>query len=376
MRSDAPFSGMAQNGGRCRSEDLEAFACRVLVALGADDDIAREVAGHLILANLSGHDSHGVMQLLRYAAEVESGQLHPELRPFLEREADVVAVVDGRRGFGHYSTRFALDWCVDRARTRGLAVAAVRHSMHIGRLGHYVERAAAQGMVAIVTVGSAGPDGGFVAPFGGIGRFLGTNPWAIGFPAHGRPPMIFDAATSSIAEGKVRMALDKKLPVPVGTVRDSDGVPTADPSKLYEGGSLTGLGGDVAGHKGYGFALAAALLGGLAMIDDPEPTPAGTAFSPPHWQGRIAGVVVLTLNPGWFGNPEQYSILVANVLSAANSVPAAEGRDRVLVPGEPELLMREQRSTEGIAIPKRTWKELEELAQRFHLALPNRVSEE
>src|SRR5437588_10847997 len=148
--------------------------------------------------------------------------------------------------------------------------------MHIGRLGEYTERLAGAGLVGIVTVGVAGPEAGLVAPFGAAARFLGTNPWSIGVPAAGRPPLIFDAATSTVAEGKVRLARARGVQVPAGTVRDAAGRPSLDPDDLYEGGSLTVLGGEVAGHKGHGLSLASALVGGLAMIGDPEPTPAGT----------------------------------------------------------------------------------------------------
>src|SRR5215472_17469997 len=146
----------------------------------------------------------------------------------------------------------ATEWAVASARRHGIAAAAVRHSMHIGRLGEYTERIAAEGLVGIVSVGLAGPGSGSVAPFGGAARFLGTNPWSMGVPAEGRPPLVFDAATSTLAEVKVRLARASGVPVPPGTVRDSEGRPTVDPAQLYAGGSLTVM----AGHKGHGLSLA------------------------------------------------------------------------------------------------------------------------
>ena len=96
-------------------------------------------------------------------------------------------LVDARRGFGQHSTMFALEWAMARARQHGVAMVAVRHSTHIGRLGEYAERTAAEGLIGIVTVGAVGAGIGGVVPFGGRTRFLGTNPWALSVPGRTAP---------------------------------------------------------------------------------------------------------------------------------------------------------------------------------------------
>ena len=348
-----------------RPDDLREFTAAVVRGIGADADVAAEVARHLVVANLSGHDSHGVLRLTQYVAELDRGELVPGARPELLSERAVAALFDAGRGFGQHSTMVATQWAADRARDRGIAAAAVRHSMHIGRLGEYAEAMASRGLVGIVTVGSAGPGTGSVAPFGGAARFLGTNPWSFGVPAGGRPPMIFDAATSTVAEGKVRVALAHGAEMPPGTLRDPSGSPTLDPAQLYAGGSLVGLGGDLAGHKGFGLSLAAALVGGLAMIADPEPTTAGTMRRPEVWGTRLAGVFVVAIDPDAFGDADAYRRQVAAVLDAAEASPPGPGVERVLVPGDPERRMRERRSAEGIPLPEATRAELRVIAERF-----------
>ncbi|MDP9372691.1 MAG: Ldh family oxidoreductase, partial [Chloroflexota bacterium] len=293
----------------CPPRSLERFARGVFAALGADRDTAAEVARHLVGANLAGHDSHGVIRVPHYVGLADAGELDPAARPVVAREGVITALIDARRGFGQVSTAFALDWAAGRARERGLAAAAVRGSNHIGRLGEYTERAAALGLIAIVTVGGAGPGIGGVVPHGGRDRFLSTNPWSIGVPAGDRPPLIFDAATSTIAEGKVRVARARGSPLPPGAIVDRHGRPSTDPEDFYAGGALLPLGGAVAGHKGYGLGLAAALLGGLAMIDDPAPPLAGTAGAnapPPETYGRIAGVFLAVIDPAAFGDGAAY----------------------------------------------------------------------
>ena len=353
----------------CPPQPLEQFVHDVCRAMGAEHDIATAVAHHLVRANLSGHDSHGVLRLSWYATQTERGQLVPGARPRVLRETATTALIDAQRGFGHFSTLFALECAVERARGQGLVAAAIRHSTHIGRLGEYTERAADQGLIAIVTFGSAGRAGGIVVPFGGSERFLGTNPWSIGVPATDRPPMILDAATSTVAEGKVRVAQARGVPLPPGAIVDRDGRPSTNPDDLYAGGALLPLGGQNGGHKGYGLALASALIGGLAMIDEP---PAGIAPVPQgdDDRGRISGVMVLVIDPAAFGESTAYAAMVGETLGAAKRLRPAPGVEEVLVPGEPEVRTRAQREREGIAVPEATWQELTTVAERYGVPLP------
>jgi uncharacterized oxidoreductase len=220
-----------------------------------------------------------------------------------------------------------------------------------------------------VTVGVAGDGSGTVAPFGGAARFLGTNPWSLGAPASGRPPMVYDAATSTVAEGKVRLARARGAELAHGLVRDPEGRPTTDPAQLYAGGSLTVMGGDVAGHKGHGLSLASALIGGLAMIADADPTPAGCMRPPERWGSRLAGVFVVAIDPAAFGDAGVYGDMVAAVLDGLVRVPPVPGVERVLVPGDPERISRERRLVEGIPVPGATWLELIAIGERFGVVL-------
>jgi uncharacterized oxidoreductase len=346
---------------------LEAWAVRFLGAMGAPPDIATEVGRHLVGSNLAGHDSHGVMRLSQYKAQADAGTLRPEARPGLLRENGACATVDAGRGFGHFATKTAMNWCLERAPRTGIAAAVVRHSTHIGRLGEYAERAAVQGMIGIVTVGIAGPGSGAMAPFGGRDRFLGTNPWAIGVPAPGRANFVMDFATTTVAEGKVRVARAKGAHLPPGVLLDPDGEPATDPEQLYAGGTITPLGGSLAGHKGYGLSMAAALVGALAMVGDDDPAPAGNSAGEPGW---IGGVFTIAIDPEWFGGRDAYAALVRPVLDRADAAAPAPGSERVLVPGEPEAISRERRLREGVTIAEATWAELAEASAMLGIQMP------
>ena len=116
-------------------QPMEGFITRVFQAMRADQDVAAEVARHLVRSSLSGHDSHGVIRVAHYVGQTDRGELVPSARPAIAHETETVGLIDAHRGFGHFATAFTLDWALKRARQHGLAAAAIRHCTHIGRLG-------------------------------------------------------------------------------------------------------------------------------------------------------------------------------------------------------------------------------------------------
>lgn len=355
-------------------QSLEVFGAQVFIAMGADQDVASEVARHLVRANLSDHDSHGVIRIPKYVAQADRGELFPAARPTIIRETAVTALVDGHRGFGHFATAFALDWALDRARERGLAASAIRHCTHIGRVGEYTERAGERGYLCVLTVGAAGSGVGGVALYGSRRRFFGANPWSVAVPALGRPPVVFDGSTSMIAQGKIWVARDRGVGLPPGCIVDKQGNPSTDPEDFFAGGALLPLGGEVAGHKGFGLSLVSALMGGLSMIDDPEPTLIGAPTLPDaDLHGCMAGVFLIVVNPACFGTGERYQAMVSKTIAVAKGVPPAPGVREVLVPGEPETRARNLRQREGVVLPDATWQDLVTVAHRFGVQPPEMV---
>ena len=347
---------------------VEEFTTQVCLALGAPPEVAEEVASHLVGANRAGHDSHGVIRLTMYADAVERGELDPAATPEVTNEFGALALCDAHRGFGHFSTRFACELAAERACDLGVGFVAVRHSSHIGRLGHYLELLTRKGLVAIVTVGMAGPGVGAMVLPGTAQRFLGANPWAMGVPVAGGPPMIVDVSTAVVAEGKVQVALAEGRDVPPGCIVDSQGQPTTDPALYFAGGGLLPLGGLAAAHKGFGLGLAAALFGSLSMIGDSEPSLAGApvaAGADPR--GRVAGVVVMAIDPAPLGGRQAYEAMVAETIAAIRRVGGEQAH--VQVPGEPEARSRSV-NARTLSLPAATRQELQAIADRLGLSLP------
>ena len=356
------------------SGTLERFVTHVFRAMRADHDVAAEVARHLVRANLSGHDSHGVIRVPKYVTQADRGELLPTARPTLAHESEVTGLIDGHCGFGHFATAFALDWALDKACQHGLAAAAIRHCTHIGRVGEYTERAAERGFICIVTVGAAGSGIGGVALYGSRRRFFGANPWSIAVPAQGRPPVVFDGSTSMIAQGKIWVAQDKGAELPLGCIVDKDGRPSTRPADFFAGGALVPLGGQIAGHKGFGLGLLSALIGGLSMIDDPAPALIGApTLADADLANAVAGTFLIVVDPGCFGDAGHYREMVTRAAAAAKQVPPAPGVEEILMPGELEARARERREREGVSLPEATWQDLIKVGERFGVPLPDPI---
>ncbi len=236
-------------------DDLRRYLERVFEAAGAPAASAAEVADHLVEANLKGHDSHGVIRAAPYVLAVQEGRVEPAAPIEVERETETTALVNGNWNFGQVVAREAMAIAVAKAQTQGLAAVGGYRAAHIGRAGAYGEQAAAQGMVALGWVNGHGASA-FVAPFGGTARRLATNPLFVAAPT-GDPdaPFVLDMATPGVAEGKVRVALNRAAELPPGRILDGDGRPSTDPHDLYG----SGIGGMLASvscsastlHRGY-----------------------------------------------------------------------------------------------------------------------------
>jgi len=185
-------------------ERLKGACTQVFEGAGLDAEEARQIAHSLVLSNLMGHDSHGVIRLVQYVQALEEGRVHAGQEIAVVREADASAVVDGGWGFGQTVCHQAMVLAMEKAKQRSVAVVELFNSGHIGRLGEYVEVAAEAEMIGIVMCNNHG--GGLLQhPFGGIDARMSPNPIAVGIPTGGDFPIVVDLTTSVVAEGKIRV---------------------------------------------------------------------------------------------------------------------------------------------------------------------------
>lgn len=338
------------------AETLTTTAAVIFEAAGTPADIARFVADSLVSANLSGHDSHGVIQIPGYIAQIQRGALLPAARPEVVKEGASIVQVDGGWGFGQFSASVCMELAAQKARKSELALVTVTRVNHIGRLGQWAEQAANAGVIGMLGVSwGSGPFAG--TPFGGAGRVLSTNPIAFGIPVAGRPPFVLDYATTAVAEGKLRVARAKNAPVPDGWIVDSEGNPTNDVEQFYTGGGMLLPFG---GHKGFALAMA------IEMLSIALP---GADEAPDARNGKNGGFF-LAIDPSAIRSAEAFAAEAAAICDRVTSVPPAPGSSGVIVPGQPEQRNREQRQREGVELAEATWEAIQQSASELGATIP------
>jgi uncharacterized oxidoreductase len=194
------------------TDELEKLSIEIFKSAGSTMEEAQIVAGHLVRANLAGHDSHGVIRISRYIRNVKNGLTVPSAEFKIVKETPILAVIDGHWGFGQVIMKKSMELAVEKAAKNGLAAVAIRRCNHIGRLGDYSTITSEKGMIGLIVTNS----GPLVAPFGGMERILSTNPICVGIPTGQDPPFLLDMATSVHAEGKIRVRFNRNEKVPSG----------------------------------------------------------------------------------------------------------------------------------------------------------------
>lgn len=356
---------------RVEASRLRDFVRDIFVREGCSREEAERIAASLVGANLAGHDSHGVARVGRYVNWKRSGVVHADRSVEVVMETPVLALLDGRMGFGQTVAPQAVGIGLEKCRAMGLSAVALRNAGHLGRVGDWGEMAAAAGIVSLHFVNIAGSV--LVAPFGGVERRFSTAPICIGIPRPGEEPIILDFATSLVAEGKVLVASQGGKPVPADALIGPDGERSGDPRLLYGEYANTGVRDNQVGpgairafgeHKGSGLALMCEMLGGALTGNG------ATAFDR-RWSSGMLSFYVdpKTLDPVDFFPPE-VARCIAFVKSAKPDRPGGE----VLIPGEPEARMRAERLAGGIPLPDDTWRALTAVAREAGID-PRRADE-
>jgi uncharacterized oxidoreductase len=326
-----------------------ARAIEVIVAAGGSD--AREaklVAGNLVTANLTGHDSHGIGMIPRYVESLQEGGLQPNRHPAIKFDGGALIALDGRAGYGQVIGLEATDIAIERAKAHGVCVMALANSHHLCRIGQWAEQAVAQGLVSISFVNVISRS--IVAPFGGSDARFGTNPCTVGVPLAGQPPFILDMATSGVAQGKVRVAHNKGEKLPPGLLLDDQGNPTLEArfGVLEPFGALTTFG----LHKGYGLAVVCELLGGAL-------SGGGTWHTADRSKKRVLnGMLTILIDPRKLGTAAVFEREARAFVEWVKQSPPAPGVDRVRIAGDPERETRARREKDGIAVDAATWQEI------------------
>src|SRR3979490_1563585 len=332
--------------------NLVNFVAEVFSHSESSPEEARRIATYLTTANLTGHDSHGVIRVPLYVGWQKAGLVVPDQIAEVVVDTPSLAVIDGKFGYGQTVTPQAVRLGSDKCRKAGLAAIALRNAGHIGRVGDWAEMAAAEGLVSVHFVNAAGSL--LVAPFGGVEKRLSTAPYCVGIPRQGQDPIVLDFATSIVAEGKVLVASRGGKKLPKGALIDADGALSEDPAVLYGPYSAEGTRAHTKGtgairafgeHKGSGLAFICELLGGALT---------GTGATAPD--RRFAnGMLAFYVDPKVVDPSGVFEGEIARYVDFIRETKPVAGVDAVLIPGDPERKMRADRTKNGVPLPDDTW---------------------
>lgn len=348
--------------------EMRVFVADVVSALGATDDAADVVADTLVGADLRGHYSHGVRLLpTKYADEVAAGEIDPAATPEVDREMGWLSRIDGRRAFGHVAAHLAVDVAVDRAGRTGCHVSTLCNVTHIGRVGHWAERAVAHDLAFVSFLGD--PGAAWVAPPGSAERRLSTNPITIGVPTYGSLdfPLVLDVATSQVARGKISLRHADAEDLPEGWVVTETGESVTDPAAFEAGtGALLPLGGTTAGHKGFGLSVMSEVI--AACLSDWF-----VSGQPDAPKGNVAAFFVFDPATATSDDAmaDRLSAFAAYLRSSEYSPSVPTGRaakgDHALLPGEAEHRRAEHHRDVGIEYPGHVLRAVRSLANELDL---------
>jgi len=336
---------------------------RIFTAHGMPDEEAEVLMRIMVRANLTGHDSHGVIHINRYADWMKTGRMTVPSRLTVVRETPATAVLDGHFGAGHYLATKATEMAIEKAREHHLGAVGLHHSNHVGRVGEYPEMAAREGFVGIAMANSAQSQR--VAPFGGIDRRLSTCPIAMAAPRGDGRVVMYDVATSVVAGGKVRNAQVRGDRVPENWLIDSEGRPTTDPATQFPNltGAMLPLGGPLQGYKGFGLAVMVDLITGLL---------GGEGVVSPDAERFTNGFFIMALDIGAFTSLEEFKEQADRQAEWIKSARPREGCSEVLMPGEKEERSEAARLRDGITLDEGTWALICERAAEVGLEIDER----
>lgn len=281
--------------------------------------------------------------------------------------------MDAHDGMGMVASHRMMELLLEKAKAHGMAGGAIRNSTHYGIAGYWTGMACREGMIGISGT-NARPS---IAPTFGVENMMGTNPLTFSLPTDEAFPFCIDCATSIVQRGKIEYYDREGKDTPAGMVIAQDGSTMTDSGEilraLVEGTAalapLGGIGEELGGYKGYGYAavveiLSAALAGGQFMK-------ALTGLSPEgKRQMYHLGHFFFVVDPEAFAGREVFKKTAGDICRALRASKKAPGSERIYTAGEKEYLVWLERKDKGVPVGEAVQREILEV--RDELGLPYR----
>lgn len=353
---------------------LHAFTQQVFAKLGYAAQDAHRAADVLHHADLRGHDTHGVANLVPlYVTGIARGEIDVNAPARWLQQRGACALLDARGGLGLLAGQQAMRAAIELARDAGIGCVAVRRSTHFGAAGFYAQLAREQGLIGLALT-NLGKEP-VAHALGSRDALLGTNPMAFAAPAGQMLPLLLDISTTVVASGKIRQALRRGERVPDGWLFDAQGRAVDDPARYGPANSGNGSGdnsGDArlpmlggirrhtGGHKGMGLGLMVEVLCG-ALSGAPT---AGHRGQP---GANSVGHFMLAIDPAFFGPAAVFGQAMETLLGCIGQAATLPGEPALRYPGQPGVQTLQQRQRDGVPLDRPLLDQLRRLAAELDL---------
>ena len=348
------------------------FMTDAFVGYGVPLDDARICTEVLLEADRRGIESHGCNRFKPiYLDRIRKGTLKPTTELEVLKETPTTLVLDAHDGMGMVASHHMMERLIEKAKACGMAGGAIRNSTHYGIAGYWATMASDAGLIGL-TGTNARPS---IAPTFGVENMMGTNPLTFALPTDEDFPFCIDCATSIVQRGKIEYYARQGKPTPAGMVVGRDGSTMTDSEEILRalvGGQaalapLGGVGEELAGYKGYGYAavveiLSAALSGGQFMKALTGVAPNGSP------QMYHLGHFFFVVDPEAFMGAETFRKIAGDICRALRASEKAPGQERIYTAGEKEYLTWLDRKDKGVPVGASVQREL--TAVRDELGLP------
>ena len=354
----------------CDWKTLYSFITAAFVGVGAPREDAEICTDVLLASDKRGIESHGVNRFKPiYIDRIKAGIQNPVTNFEIVRETPTTAVVDGHDGMGQVIGYKSMSMAIEKAKKYGMGMVAVRNSCHYGIAGYYATMATDAGCIGI-TGTNARPS---IAPTFGVENMLGTNPLTVGMPTDEDFPFLLDCATSITQRGKIEYFARIGKDTPAGMVIGRDGSALTDSVKILDQlncgeaalAPLGGIGEELAGYKGYGYAtvveiLSAALQQGnyLRMLTGKK----DGKLVPYH-----LGHFFIAIDTEAFMGLEEFKKTAGDICRELRGSQKAPGHDRIYTAGEKEWEIWQQRKDSGVPINEAVQGEMSKVRDELKL---------
>lgn len=343
-------------------ETMNRFMIDAFTGYGVPEEDAAICADVLLESDRRGIESHGCNRFKPiYIDRIVKGTLLPVTEMEILKETPTTVVMDAHDGMGMVASYHMMKKLIEKAKAFGMAGGAIRNSTHYGIAGYWTGMAAKEGLIG-VTGTNARPS---IAPTFGVENMMGTNPLTFSLPTDEEFPFCLDCATSIVQRGRIEYYAREGRPTPAGTVISENGEAMTDSQAILKAlvdgtaalAPLGGIGEELAGYKGYGYAavveiLSAALSGGEFM----------KALSGVNAEGKPSmyhlGHFFFVVDPEAFMGLETFKKTAGEICRALRASKKAPGEDRIYTAGEKEYDAWLFRKDKGVPVGEGVQKDM------------------